>query len=216
MLVRSINSLYSSLGRLDAELALRLAEWLALHISHFGYNLEPFEQMWAPCLSPAPIDGALHPAGRAGATAHDAFLSYLLDKAVRLAYLERVRKELPASFVSHLPPKPKGSAAWAPLGEGAATEPGSMAAKSAALLNRLRTKADQVEPTLRAAPRRRPAVSAHLPSNTHARIRSSHRPFPHPLGPWRTVVPHLSLLWLYCRLAGDVSLLSDGIVPHSL
>jgi hypothetical protein len=76
--------------------------------------------------------------------AHDAFLRYVLDKAVRLAYLERVRKDLPDSFVSHLPPKLKGSAAWAPLGEGAVAEPGSMAAKSAALLNRLRTKAEQV------------------------------------------------------------------------
>lgn len=57
MLVRCINSLYASLDRLDPELALRLAEWLAMHISHFGYNLEPFEPTWAPRLSPASTDG---------------------------------------------------------------------------------------------------------------------------------------------------------------
>ena len=135
MLVRSINALFASMPRLDPDLSLRLAEWLAFHISHFGFNLAPFEASWTPCLNST---GSI-----SDENAHDAFVSYLLDKAVRLAYLERVKKDLPEGFVGHLPPKSEGRCAWAPLAEGAHAEPGALGTKSAALLNRLRSKAEQ-------------------------------------------------------------------------
>jgi hypothetical protein len=67
------------------------------------------------------------------------------SQAVRLAYLDRVQKELPAIFVPFLPPKPAGRLAWASGTSAGAVEPGSMGAKSAALLNRLRSKTEPAD-----------------------------------------------------------------------
>jgi len=98
--------------------ANRLADWLSFHISHFGFNLEPFEASWAPRLSAGGAAGAADAADAADDAAaagspraelpHDAFVRHILDKCLRLAYLERLQKGLPAPFVSHLPPQPAG------------------------------------------------------------------------------------------------------------
>ena len=78
MLVRAINTLFVNLERLDAEIALRLADWLAFHISHFGFNLEPFGEAWAARLRAT----AEAPTGATQAESpHAAFVHFLLDKA---------------------------------------------------------------------------------------------------------------------------------------
>ena len=72
-----------ALPRLDAELAARLADWLAFHVSHFSFTLAPFAPAWAAAL----------PADAATDTAHTAFVRQLLVKMSRLAYHERARPE---------------------------------------------------------------------------------------------------------------------------
>lgn len=40
------------------------------------------------------------------------FVRYLLERMVRLSYVERVQRDLPKSFVPLLPPKPVGKLDW--------------------------------------------------------------------------------------------------------
>ena len=54
----------------------------------------------------------------------------VLDRMVRLSYLERVSRELPAPFHSLLPPKPVGQLPWEESTV-AVLEPGSAASLSA-------------------------------------------------------------------------------------
>ena len=153
LLVSAINRLFHSLDRLDVELASRLADWLALHISHFGFNLEPFAEQWSALLAPAG-DGAV------AEGAHARFVRQLLDKTVRLSYLDRVAKVTPAAFEALLPAAPTGHTPWADSG---GADP--LAALSKELLERLRTKgaADEVCGWLDAEvePAKQPLLVAH-------------------------------------------------------
>eukprot|EP00316_Scyphosphaera_apsteinii_P007912 CAMPEP_0119321610 /NCGR_PEP_ID=MMETSP1333-20130426/55880_1 /TAXON_ID=418940 /ORGANISM="Scyphosphaera apsteinii, Strain RCC1455" /LENGTH=801 /DNA_ID=CAMNT_0007328617 /DNA_START=8 /DNA_END=2413 /DNA_ORIENTATION=+ len=150
LLETAVNKLFSLLPYLDAELTSRFADWLALHVSHFSFNFAPFGASWAQLLSlPADANGDSNEMVPATATlippaadsAYRRFTRQVLDKCMRLSYHERVVRELPAPLVPLMPPLPKGATAWAQV-QAEDTEPGSLAAKSATLLNRLRSKTE--------------------------------------------------------------------------
>ena len=142
LIERSVNALFGSLRRLDAELASRLAEWLSLHLSHFDFNMTPFASTWSAHLGPdsAGKFADKFAEGRGeGWGAHGAFVHHLLTKMIRLAYHERVTRGLPEQLAPFAPPKPEGSLAWASVSADD-TSPESMASESAELMRRLRAK----------------------------------------------------------------------------
>ena len=46
-LENALNELFARVPRLDVQLIERLADWLAFHVSNFGFSLAPFERPWA-------------------------------------------------------------------------------------------------------------------------------------------------------------------------
>ena len=49
-LERALNVLFAQVPRLDVELSDRLANWLAFHVSNFGFSLIPFARPWGKVL----------------------------------------------------------------------------------------------------------------------------------------------------------------------
>jgi len=157
LLEAALNALYARLPQLDAELQLRLADWLALHVSHFGYSLSPFGAKWSAVIREA---GGLREAGAAGEAGaatdgavtvtaaeprpHELWVRLLLDRMLRLAYHERVAKAIPTELLPLLPPKPQGCLAWDQVREGD-IDPNSQPSLSAALLGKLRSKEPHAE-----------------------------------------------------------------------
>lgn len=75
----ALNTLFKRMPALEPELSFRLAEWLAFHVSNFGFSLEPFGKTWgvvrlprakiletkASDLRPACVCAGDHPQARA-------------------------------------------------------------------------------------------------------------------------------------------------------
>ena len=142
LIERAVNALFASLRRLDAELASRLAEWLSLHLSHFDFNLAPFASTWSAHLGPDSAEKFAEKFAEGvseGWCAHSAFVNHLLTKMIRLAYHERVTRNLPEQLAPYAPPKPEGSLAWASVSADD-TSSDSLASESAELMRRLRAK----------------------------------------------------------------------------
>ena len=119
-------------GRLDVELADRLADWLGYHVSHFNFSLEPFEATLG--------DTSIKTEDAASSLAtHARFIRCAHERMTRLSYLERVSRELPTVFKPLLPPKPAGLLAWEDVREGD-LDAGSAANLSANLIGKLRNK----------------------------------------------------------------------------
>ena len=130
----ALHVLFARLPTLDVSLATRLAEWAALHISHFGFNLAPFAETWGAAARAADTDAA-----DVGAAVQADFVRHVLSRLVRISYLERVERDCPPLLVPLLPPKPVGHVAWEAPAAGD-TEPSSDVALSGALLAKLRNK----------------------------------------------------------------------------
>ncbi|KAF8313202.1 hypothetical protein DL93DRAFT_2114156 [Clavulina sp. PMI_390] len=83
---KSIRKFYSWIGEgLDVEIIRRFAEWFAVHMSNFGFNWVWHE--WVPDLErPRP-----HPKRQ--------FMKHALELEIRLAYHERIAKNLPEALV---------------------------------------------------------------------------------------------------------------------
>lgn len=160
-LEKALNELFARLPRLDVQLLERLADWLAFHVSNFGFSLEPFGRPWGDAITDAlpaakmEDEGAGEGSGpSAGASVAERmaaspeprarFVAVVLERMVRLSYLERIEKTIPSAFLPLLPPKPTGCLAWREVREGD-YEPSSPSGVSAALLSRLRNKQTQSE-----------------------------------------------------------------------
>mmetsp|Transcript_65716 Transcript_65716/g.173480 ORF Transcript_65716/g.173480 Transcript_65716/m.173480 type:complete len:407 (-) Transcript_65716:130-1350(-) len=152
-LERALNSLFDHLPYLEPELSLRLAEWLAFHVSNWGFSLSPFAKPWGDAVTarleakPA-LAQRLDMRAQAAAEvdSHVLFVRYLLERMVRLSYVERVARDLPEAFTPLLPPKPVGKLDWDEPRD-TDTERGSPAHISQSLINRLRARATPEEVT---------------------------------------------------------------------
>ena len=128
-LEKALNELFARLPRLDVQLLERLADWLAFHVSNFGFSLEPFGRPWGDAITDAlpaakmEDEGAGEGSGpSAGASVAERmaaspeprarFVAVVLERMVRLSYLERIEKTIPSAFLPLLPPKPTGCLAW--------------------------------------------------------------------------------------------------------
>lgn len=88
-LERLVQLLYARLSRLDPELAHRLAEWLAYHLSNTDWRWP-----WAQYVGPRD-------------PAQQRFVREVLERMVRLSYWDRVRKTLPPELEPDMPPRPQ-------------------------------------------------------------------------------------------------------------
>jgi hypothetical protein len=134
----ALNVLFTALPRLDTELVERLASWLALHLSHFGFSeaLHLFARPWGDALGSPYVSAAAVPEA---ASARERFVQLTLDHMTRLSYLERVERGCPAPFRPYLPSTFKGCLDWGHSADGGGA-PGTPAALSNELLDKLRAK----------------------------------------------------------------------------
>ncbi|KAL1514832.1 hypothetical protein AB1Y20_003917 [Prymnesium parvum] len=138
----ALNTLFERLPVLEPELTLRLAEWLAFHVSNFGFSLAPFARTWGDVITRC-VKASPHLAKRNSESfdldARILFVRYLLERMIRLSYIERVQRDLPEPFAVLLPPKPVGQLDWdAPQEQEA--DRGALARLSQTLLDQLRSK----------------------------------------------------------------------------
>ena len=172
-LERALNELFARLPRLDVQLMERLGDWLAFHVSNFGFSLTPFGKPWGDAIVDAlpaikmedsEAEGGGGGEGGGGASSSSSaaatvaarmaaspdprarFIALILERMVRLSYLERVEKTVPSAFLPLLPPRPTGCLAWEDVRDGD-LQPTSPAGLSAALLARLRGKQSMGEVT---------------------------------------------------------------------
>jgi nuclear cap-binding protein subunit 1 len=89
---------FARMNVMDPHLRLRLAEWLAYHLSNFEY-IWPWDR-WAHVLKAPPFDGQRR------------FVVALLNRLMRLSYWERVQSVLPEAIRPLLPPKPEVRLCW--------------------------------------------------------------------------------------------------------
>lgn len=78
---------------LDPHLRLRLAEWLAYHLSNFGYMW--IWDKWGHVLAAPAYDGQRR------------FCVAVLNRLVRLSYWDRIQSVMPEDFRILMPPKPE-------------------------------------------------------------------------------------------------------------
>ncbi|PSC75984.1 nuclear cap-binding subunit 1 [Micractinium conductrix] len=121
---------FARMNVMDPHLRLRLAEWLAYHLSNFEY-VWPWAK-WAHVLHAPAFDGQRR------------FCVAVLNRLVRLSYWERIQSVLPEEFRPLLPPKPEVAPLPAPEDEASAVaDPeGHWAAR---MLQRVRSKATPEE-----------------------------------------------------------------------
>ena len=149
----ALNVLFTALPRLDTELVERLASWLALHVSHFGFSeaLHLFARPWGAALGSPSVSAA---AVLEAASPRERFVQLTLDHMTRLSFLERVERGCPAAgergcpapFRPYLPSTFEGCLDWGDSAVGSARTPrlepppGTPAALSNELLDKLRAK----------------------------------------------------------------------------
>lgn len=102
--------LYERLAAMDRECRERFAQWLAYHLSQFGFQWTWHE--WALDVSESGADSAIAEDDRARAVRRD-WLRSLLAHCVRLSYDDRLRQILPPPLIALLPPKSERSYAFA-------------------------------------------------------------------------------------------------------
>ncbi|KAL4428043.1 hypothetical protein ABPG75_002132 [Micractinium tetrahymenae] len=121
-----VRECFARMNVMDPHLRLRLAEWLAYHLSNFEY-VWPWAK-WAHVLAAPAYDGQRR------------FCVAVLNRLVRLSYWDRIQSVLPEEFRQLLPPKPEVAALPSPDdAEAAAADPeGHWAAK---MLQLVRAKA---------------------------------------------------------------------------
>lgn len=141
LLQRAGNELMAAMPKLDAELAVRVAQWLSLHVSHFGFSLSPFAETWKVLIA----EDESEDLQRHGSLSRRAFVTLVLERMMRLSYHERITRELHESLVELMPPKPHGAPFWASHTD--TDERKGFEEKSAALLMRLRNKPTNEELT---------------------------------------------------------------------
>ena len=107
----ALNVLFTALPRLDTELVERLASWLALHLSHFGFSeaLKIFARPWGDALGVPYVSAAAVPEA---AGPRERFVQLTLDHMTRLSYLERVEMGCPEVFWPYLPPPTAQALRW--------------------------------------------------------------------------------------------------------
>lgn len=88
-----VRECFARMNVMDPHLRLRLAEWLAFHLSNYEY-VWPWAK-WAHVLTAPPFDGQRR------------FCVAILNRLVRLSYWDRIRSVLPEEFRVLLPPKPE-------------------------------------------------------------------------------------------------------------
>ncbi|KAK9820118.1 hypothetical protein WJX72_006327 [[Myrmecia] bisecta] len=95
-----VRNCFTRMNCLDPELRLRLADWLAYHLSNFQF-VWPWDK-WEAVLQAPPSDGQRR------------FVIATLSKLIRLSYWGRVHSVLPESFHTLMPPQPVVEALEAP------------------------------------------------------------------------------------------------------
>lgn len=99
-----VRECFSRMNVMDPALRLRLAEWLAYHLSNFDY-LWPWAR-WAHVLDAPLYDGQRR------------FCVAVMGRLIRLSYWEKIQSVIPAEFQPLLPPKPEPVALAGEGGEG--------------------------------------------------------------------------------------------------
>ncbi|KAK4536735.1 hypothetical protein CDCA_CDCA09G2760 [Cyanidium caldarium] len=124
-LLQAVDVMVAQASRLDAEAADRLAEWFAYHLSHFSWRWR--WSAWSDCTSD------MH---------RCALVITVLERAVRLAYRERLAELLPPEMHPLLVPEPE------PALDDATTEAPEAMAVETALAQRLAESSYDVMPFL--------------------------------------------------------------------
>jgi len=88
-----VRECFSRMNVMDPALRLRLAEWLAYHLSNFDY-LWPWAR-WEHVLKAPLYDGQRR------------FCVAVMGRLIRLSYWEKIQSVIPAEFQPLLPPKPE-------------------------------------------------------------------------------------------------------------